>query len=237
MAKIASRSVRLYYIGLTHWGLARFHGRKNKVYDDIEFVAGLLGPAKSGLGPAEAVSLENFLQDKCKLGDRRSLAYLKYAPEKRDLPYRASLGTSPMLLPIYSVYVACARNREAQENVYSTATTTIEGASLGRLQTMADFVVQFRIGSQLHVDGPEYVPYSGGSATHNKYFQFTNYAEANKWLRDRLARDPNLAHKLAPETVKARSALLNAVGMIHSKTPRLTKPYPGLFDFSVRPIE
>lgn len=234
----------MYYIGLTHWGLARFHGKKNKVYDDIEFVAGLLGPTKAGLGPAEAglgpaeaVSLEKFLQDKCKLGDQQGVAYLKYAPEKRNLRYRASLGTAPMLLPIYSIYVACARNSVAQANVYSTAITEIEGASPGRLPTMADFVVQFRIGSQLHVDGPEYVPYSGGSATHNKYFRFTTYAEANKWLRDRLTHDPNLAHKLAPETVRARSALLNAVGIIHSKSPRLTKPYPGLFDFSVRPIE
>ena len=61
----------MYYIGLTHWDLARFHGKKNKVYDDIEFVAGLLGPTKAGLGPAEAVSLEKFLQDKCKLGDQK----------------------------------------------------------------------------------------------------------------------------------------------------------------------
>ena len=102
---------------------------------------------------------------------------------------------------------------------------------------MADFLVQFRIGLQLHVDGPEYVPYNAGSKTHNKYFQFKSYREANKWLIDRLTHDPKLAHKLAPETVKGRSELLKKVGIVHSKVPRLTKPYPGLFDFSVRPIE
>jgi hypothetical protein len=82
-----------------------------------------------------------------------------------------------------------------------------------------------------------YIMYSARSATHNKYFQFPSYAAANKWLRDRLTHDANLAHKLAPETVKARSALLKAVGITHSDSPRLIKPYPGLFDFSVRPIE
>ena len=87
LAKIASRSVRVYYVGVTDWGFARFHGIKNKVYDDIEFVAGLLGPAKAGLGPAEAVSLEKFLQAKCKLGDERLTPYQKYDPDKRNLPY------------------------------------------------------------------------------------------------------------------------------------------------------
>ena len=113
---IASPSVRMYYIGLTHWGDQRFYGTKNKVYRPV-FVAGLLGPANAGLGPAEAVSLEKFLQDKCKLGDKRHMLYQKYDPDKRDLPYYASLGASPTRYtdPIWSVYAACA-TAESQKN-------------------------------------------------------------------------------------------------------------------------
>ena len=97
-------------------------------------------------------------------------------------------------------------------------------------------VVQFRIGSQLHVDGPEYVG-RAGSASHNNIFPFASYADANKWLHSRLKTDLNLGHKLAPETVKNRGALLTKVGIIASKSPRPTAPYPNLFDFSVRTIE
>jgi hypothetical protein len=75
------------------------------------------------------------------------------------------------------------------------------------------------------------------SKTHNKYFQFKSYHEGNKWLIDRLIHDPKLGHKLAPETVKGRPELLKKVGIVNSKVPRLSKPYPGLFDFSVRPID
>ena len=53
----------------------------------------------------------------------------------------------------------------------------------------------------------------------------------------KLKTDPNLGHKLAPESVKNRGALLTAVGIIPSKSQRLTKPYAGLFDFSLRQIE
>jgi hypothetical protein len=222
---------------VTHWGLARFHGNKNKVYDDIEFVAGLLGPAKAGLGPAEAVSLERFLQDKCKLGDPRRTPYQKYDPHKRNLPYHASLGASPTSLPIYSVYVACA-TAEPQKNAPVRVQTAAALTNAdNRLTSQAKHnVVQFRIGSQFHVDGPEYVA-RAGSASHNNIFPFASYAEANKWLRARLKTDPNLGHKLAPESVKSRAALLTAVRIIPSKSPRLTKPYAGLFDFSVRTIE
>jgi hypothetical protein len=231
---IASHAVSMYYIGLTHWGHQRFYGT---MYRPV-WVAGALGPAKEALGPAEAASLEKFLQDKCKLSNKQGIAYRKYDPAKRDLPYRASLGASPALFPIYSVYVACAEDgdRVIQVNGYPIPISPT-GHSSGSLATMADFLVQFRIGLQLHVDGPEYVPYNAGSKAHNKYFQFKSYREANKWLIDRLIHDPKLGHKLAPETVKGRPELLNRVGIVHSKLPRLTKPYPGLFDFSVRPLE
>jgi hypothetical protein len=228
----------MYYIGLTHWGHQRFYGTE---YRPV-FVAGMLGPtpAKERLGPAEAASLEKFLQDKCKLGSKGGTAYRKYHPEKRDLPYRPSLGASPALLPIYSVYVACVHfmaRSVTQARSTPTAILAIGNSTREIAKQMADFAVQFRIGSQLHVDGPEYVPYSSGSQTHNKYFRFASYAEANEWLSNRLTHDPNLGHKLSPETVKARSALLKAVGITRSKSPRLTKPYLGLFDFSVRPIK
>jgi hypothetical protein len=62
---------------------------------------------KQELGPAEAISLEKFLQEKCKCGDKRCTPYQKYDPELRDLPYRPSLGSLPTPLPIYSVYVGC----------------------------------------------------------------------------------------------------------------------------------
>jgi hypothetical protein len=97
-------------------------------------------------------------------------------------------------------------------------------------------VVQFRIGSQFDVDGPGYVG-EAGSASHNQYFRFASYAEANKWLREDLPRGPHRNKKLAPETVKNRGALLKAVGIIPSQSPRRTAPHQGLFDFSVRQIE
>jgi hypothetical protein len=221
----------MFYIGVTHWGLARFHGNKNKVYDDIEFVAGLLGPA-------EAVSLEKFLQDKCKLGDRRRTPYQKYDPRKRNLPYHASLGASPTSLPIYSMYVACATAESQKNSSVRVRTAAVLTDADNRLTSQAKHnIVQFRIGSQLHVGGPEYVG-RAGSATHNKIIiAFPSYPDAHKWLRARLKTDPNLGHKLAPESVKNRRDLLTAVGIIPSKSPRLTKPYPNLFDFSVRTIE
>jgi hypothetical protein len=175
----------MYYIGLTHWGDQRFYGTKNKVYRPV-FVAGLLGPANAGLGPAEAVSLEKFLQDKCKLGDKRHMLYQKYDPDKRDLPYYASLGASPTRYtdPIWSVYAACA-TAESQKNApVRTRTASVLTDADKRLAPQAKRnVVQFRIGSQLHVDGPEYVG-RAGSATHNKIIiAFPSYPDANKWLR------------------------------------------------------
>ena len=98
-AKIASPSVKMYYIGLTSRPRARSHGAKNRVYDRVML--------KQELGPAEAISLEKFLQEKCKSGDKQCILYLKYDPTLRDLPYRPSLGSLPTPLPIYSVYVAC----------------------------------------------------------------------------------------------------------------------------------
>ena len=113
----------MYYIGLTHWGHQRFYGT---AYRPV-FVAGRLGPAEEELGPAEAVSVENFLQEKCKLGSKEHTAYRKYHPEKRDLSYRPSLGSSPALLPIYSVYVACMRDdvTKKQENDHPAAMSAI----------------------------------------------------------------------------------------------------------------
>jgi len=62
---------------------------------------------KQSLGPAEAISLEKFLQEKCKFSDQRCMPYQKYDPKLRDLPYQPSLGSLPTPLRIYSVYVAC----------------------------------------------------------------------------------------------------------------------------------
>jgi hypothetical protein len=62
---------------------------------------------KQDLGPAEAISLEKFLQEKCKSGDKQRVLYLKYHPKLRVLDYRPSLGSLQTPLPIYSVYVAC----------------------------------------------------------------------------------------------------------------------------------
>jgi hypothetical protein len=99
LAKIASSSVKMYYVGLTSRPRARSHGAKNRVYNRVII--------KQELGPAEAISLERFLQEKCKCGDKQCMLYQKYDPTLRDLPYRPSLGSLPTPLPIYSVYVAC----------------------------------------------------------------------------------------------------------------------------------
>jgi hypothetical protein len=106
-----------------------------------------------------------------------------------------------------------------------------------RLGSLAkENVVQFRIGSQLHVDGPEYVG-QAGSAGYNKFFRFKSYCEANKWLRDWLRSHPTYQQKLAPETVKNRRDLLSKVGSMPSASPRHTRPNAGLFDFTVHTIE
>src|SRR5437763_12609927 len=79
LAKIASRSVKMYYIGLTSRPRARSHGATNRAYNRVMI--------KQELGPAEAISLEKFLQEKCKCGDKRSMLYQKYDPKLRDLRY------------------------------------------------------------------------------------------------------------------------------------------------------
>jgi hypothetical protein len=84
-------------------------------------------------------------------------------------------------------------------------------------------VVQFRIGPQFHVDGPGYLG-EAGSASHNEYFRFASHAEANKWLLEDLPRSPHRNKRLAPETVKNRGALLKAVGIIPSQSPRREAP-------------
>jgi len=99
LSKIVSPSVEMYYVGLTSRPRARSHGAKNRVWNRIML--------KQNLGPAEAISLEKFLQEKCKCGDKQGILYQKYHPTLRDLPYRPSLGSLPTPLPIYSVYVAC----------------------------------------------------------------------------------------------------------------------------------
>jgi len=99
LSKIVSPSVETYYVGLTSRPRARSHGAKNRVWNRIML--------KQSLGPAEAISLEKFLQQKCKCGDKQGILYQKYHPTLRDVPYRPSLGSLPTPLPIYSVYVAC----------------------------------------------------------------------------------------------------------------------------------
>ena len=99
LSKVVSPSLEMYHIGLTSRPRARSQGAKNRVWNRIML--------KQNLGPAEAISLERFLQNKCKCGDKQGILYQKYHPTLRDVPYRPSLGSLPTPLPIYSVYVAC----------------------------------------------------------------------------------------------------------------------------------
>jgi hypothetical protein len=229
---IASLSVEMYYyIGATHRGDQRFYGSKYREYRAV-FVAGIDGPANEGLGPAETCSLEQFLQDKCK-----RTAYEKYDPQKRDLRYHPSLGASPTPRPIYSVYVAYGPAESQKNAPVRTRTVPMFTDADRDLGLQSQHVVQIRIGSQLHVDGPEYVG-RAGSASHYKFIRaFSSFSEANRCLRDQLKTDPNLRHKLAPETVKNRERLLTALGITPANSPRRTAPYAKLFDFSICTIE
>lgn len=154
--------------------------------------------------------------------ERMLRSALKGADEERSHAIREALGylsehfTSPGKLPAMPSQPLTAADRQLEVQAKQNA-------------------VQFRFGIQFHVDGPDYRP-RHNSAKHNTFRWFKTYAEANKWLRERLPiegddRGPYRNRYLAPETVK-KTTLLRAVGII----PGRQRPEDDLFEFTVRPI-
>ncbi|MGE0116277.1 MAG: hypothetical protein AB7T07_15505 [Steroidobacteraceae bacterium] len=99
---VRSPLVHEFLIGLSSWSATRKASSYYRM--GFEHFVTIAAP----LTPRNALKLERYLFKRCTQGDRRSPLYQKYHHEKRDGPYRASLGgqshtvKTPML--VYMVW-------------------------------------------------------------------------------------------------------------------------------------
>jgi len=193
---------------------------------------------RRGSVPAEAVSLEKFYKINVNLVMSGSRPYQKYDPDKTQSSLSCfARRVSDVTSDLFGVCGMCngkSHKKNASGRIRNAAVLT-DADKLLTSQAKRN-VVQFRIGSQLHVDGPEYVGSCGIGPRTTISFRLPATATQTSGSIAGLKTDPNRGHKLAPETVKNRGALLTKVGIIPSKSLRRTAPYPNLFDSRVRTI-